>query len=485
MKVLIPSNFSLLSSTVPVDEAQMFTHRVYAIGDKVVYGNLLYQRLTAIDSFPAFDNKKTYIDGETSNSASVNYIFQKQTDFPTPAVDTANWQSVATSAWAINTVYAAGSAITYKGNTYVCISSHTSPAVENIKDWLSGQPYSYYTGGVCRYNGKYYRAVAWTNIYYNSIAPSTYYFWGMPVWADITNTILYPAYSSMHWMDISNQLWSGSILYSAGSSTIFNGIIYKALNNIVYPLPASDTVRWMVSATSLPTNTTDWQNLGAINRFRMFDQYLSTYTFFNGDIDVSITDVDFNAVYVGNLFADSVTISVIDNTTSAVVETKTIDLTYDCVDEFDYFFGDWMDYRIPTVKYERTSVYNNVSCQMNFNGDFIRVGIFSIGKSYFIGTEPWEPEIEALDFSTVIEDTATGEVYLSAGNELKVKSIDLWVDTNRMMATDNILKRVRGIPAIYYSSNENLDTYGFIRKKIEILKNPTKSLISIEIRELL
>jgi hypothetical protein len=115
----------------------------------------------------------------------------------------------------------------------------------------------------------------------------------------------------------------------------------------------------------------------------------------------------------------------------------------------------------------------------------VQVGIFVIGKSYFIGSEAWEAKLEALDFSTVIEDTATGEVFLQEGAELKVKSIDLWVDTSSMKTIDNVLQRAKGKPAVYISENENLDTYGFIRKKEETLKMPIKSLISIDIRELL
>lgn len=484
MKVLVPLNFTLLSSTVPIDEAPVFTHKIFNIGDKVVYANNIYKRLTGVDTFPIFDPKHIYIEGDTASYNTINYINKLGSYFESPITDTVHWQEAALRSYLPATAYTAGDVILYNMRFYLCITTHTSPAASTALAWVAYQGSSYYIGGICTYSGRTYRLL----ISYS--AGSLYSIINPPsapgIWQDITDTSMYPNTASTYWQDITDHEHNNKTFYTAGSCVVLDkAIAYKCIVDLAMPTPNSDTSRWQVAQTSLPTNTTDWENLGAANRFKMFDQYLSTYTFSNGNMEVSVTDVDFNALYAGNIFADSVTISVIDNTTAAVVETKTIDLTYDCVDIFDYFFGDWMEYRIPTIKYERTSVYNNVSCQLLFTGAFVRVGIFAIGKAYFIGDEVWEPEIEALDFSTIIEDTATGEVYLKPGNELKVKSIDLWVDTNRMPATDDILGRVRGMPAIYYGNNENLDTYGFIRKKIEILKGPVKSRISIEIRELL
>ena len=483
MKALVPGTFTLVSSTVPVNEAQIFTHRIYPIGEKVVFGNMLYERLTATDTYEAFNNRKWYKEGELCTDLGINYLFKKQILFDNPSIDTGNWLMLSVSDWALATLYTSGAVRTLKSRIYLCITDHISPSTDMIKDWLKWKESSYYTGGLCRYNNRYYKLKSGF-LSFNSASGS------IPtsrtdVWSDVTDITIFPSSASSYWVDITNHIWAGDIFYTASSVTIFESNVYKLINDLVLPAPASDFIRWTASQTSLPTNTTDWKSLGAVNRFKMFDEYFSTYTEFNGNIQVSITDVDFNAVFIGNIFADSVLIEVINNETSEVIESSLFDLTYDCVDIFDYFFGDWMDNRISTVIYSRASMYKDVSFQMTTSGDLCRVGIFVIGKYYFIGNEAWGASDEALLFHTVIEDTSTGELYIQKGNELGIKSIDLWVDTKSLPALNTILKRISGVPTVFISNNNYLTTYGFYRKKHNILSNPAKSLISIEIRELL
>ncbi|HEX5330787.1 hypothetical protein [Sulfuricurvum sp.] len=485
MKVLIPSNFTLVNSTIPVNEAQIFQHRIYSIGEKTVYGNGIYIRKTATDTFPAFDNKKWYVEGDKASFAGSNYLFQKKVMFLSPDADTANWEVVTVSAWSINTAYTVGQVRSKDAKTFLCIKSHTSPSINSVLDWSSGQASTYYTGGYCRFNNRYYKRISGFDAYKSASKATPDSSYAAKVWVDVSDVMLFPSSSSAYWIDITDQNWAGDIFYSSGAATFHNGVVYKAKNNIILPNPDTNSERWANSSTSIPTNKDDWTYAGATNRFRMFDQYITTYTESNEPLEISITDLDFNSIFIGNIFGDSVTIQVINNVDSSVVEESTIDLTYDCVDIMDYFLGDWMDYRLPSVKYDRTSVYSDVSATITFSGDLIQVGIFCIGKAYFIGTEVWDASIEALDFSSVVEDTATGEVYLQEGNELKVKSIDLWVETRSLYAIDQILKRAKGKPVVFLSKNENLDTYGFPRKKHEILKGPVKSIISLEVRELL
>lgn len=481
MKVLIPSTFTLVSSTVPIDEAPIFINKIYAIGNKVAFNDSLYERLTNIDTFVPFDNKKIYQNGETASFSSINYICNNYLAFSTPTVDTARWSAVTSSAYAYSHAYSVGNIALRDGRYYLCLTAHTSPSIDTITPWVYGKASALYAGGNCSYNGRYYgiKAPFLANTWGANVLP-TYLWW----WNDITSTMILPT-NSTYWADITDHIFLDTTLYTVGTVVNYSGSIYKCNLDSVMPNPNTDTSRWMVSASTLPTNTTDWKNLGALNRFKMFDQYLSTTTESNGNIQVSLTDINFNALYFGNIFADSITIQIINNSNASIVEDVSFDLSYDCVDEFDYFFGDWMDNRIPTLKYERTSVYNDVSIQITLIGQQIKSGIFIIGNSYFIGDEPWGVTIEALDFSTITEDATTGGIYLLKGNELKIKSYDLWVNTNQLLAVDNILQRVRGIPAFFYGKNENTNTYGYLRKKTEVLKNPTKSLVSIDIRELL
>lgn len=487
MKVLIPTAPTLLSSSVPINEYQAFQSRQYAVGERCVYGLGVYERKTQTDTFPTFLPGKIYNEGEKSSYNGINYICVKKIGFSTPIVGN-QWEQVTISPWSLGRNYINGEIINKvdAGNvhTYMCLKSHISPAVDTITGWSSGYSSSTYSGGYCRYNNRYYKKkIDWSsNSVYSVTSPTVASIYNQ--WVDVTDVIIYPSQASEYWIDITDHRWDENIFYRAEDITIYGTTCWKAKSDIAMPNPNVDTTRWVVVTSSLPTNTDDWIYVGATNRGRMFDSYLSTYTESVDGLSVSFSSDSFNCVYVGNVFSENITIDIRDQN-GVIIETKSADMTVDCVDILDYFIGDWMDHRLDNILFERNSVQKDVICTISFYGVITRVGIVAVGRTYFVGEEAWESSIEALDFSKVTEDTNTGAVYIEEGNELKVKSIDLWVDTSAMRSIDEVLRKAKGKPAVYVSENENITTYGYVRKKTEILKGPSKSLISLEIRELL
>jgi hypothetical protein len=349
MKVLIPDTFTLVSSTVPINEAPIFTNKIYTVGDLVTFNTGVYQRLTNIDTFVPFDSKKIYQNGDTASFSSVNYICNNYLPFSAPNIDTSRWSVVVSTAYAYSHAYSVGNVVSKGGRTYLCLTAHTSPDVNSILNWAVGAASSYYVGGLCLYNGEYYQlqysfAVNSTVSRNNPAIPYLY-----TPWRNVTSTMILPS-NSTYWADITDHTFLNTTFYTSGAVLNYSGALYKCILDSAMPAPNTDTSRWVVSASTLPTNTTDWKLIETTNRHKMFDQYFRTMTTYNGNIEITLTDINFNAIYLGNIFADSVLIEVINNDTSLTVETLDIDLTVDCVDIFDYFFGDWMNYRNPTVK---------------------------------------------------------------------------------------------------------------------------------------
>lgn len=492
MNVTIFSNFSVVSTNVSINDAPIFTRRIFSVGETCVYGKLIYQRLTESDTFDIFDPNTKVIpkEGDQITSGSMNYMCKAYLGFPAPYDDTVHWQSVANLPYEYDTYYASGQVVNRNGRIYLCLQNHTSPSIDKAVVWKKFQASTYYPDGISSYNARYFRLKKPFSAYStgSSTAPSQVLLGklissGNTYWEDITDSMIIPT-DSAYWADITDHTHDPYTFYAEGSALIVNAIIYRCIVPITLPDPSVDSDRWEVSETSLPTNTNDWKSLGAVNAWRMFDQYYSTYTENQGSIEVAITECDFNAIWFGKLYADSIQITIIDNVSAETVEYAEIDLTIDCVDALDYFIGNWMYKRRPTATYERTSVYDDVSAIIKIFGDTVRCGVLFPGKSFYIGDDTWGSDIDAIRSDTVIEDTDTLELTVQKGIELKLNSIKLEIETARLKTVDEILDEASGQPSVFYAGNENLISYALIKGK-KLSLQPSRSIINLETRSLL
>lgn len=214
-----------------------------------------------------------------------------------------------------------------------------------------------------------------------------------------------------------------------------------------------------------------WEFLGTTNRFKMFDQFSSTQTVNPEKIETSVTSIDSDGIYLGNLDAVKVTIKVIDNSDATIIEEITYELYPDILDWMDYFYGKWFDQRKKQIAYERTTLTRDISYLVTIDngvGDS-KCGIFLPGSLEEFGYAKLKVKLGIDDYSQNVKDTSTGATYIQKGNFAKVMGFDIFTPTETVERVYDMLTRLSGIPVVTAQNNFSLfNTYGYFQSS-EIL----------------
>ena len=272
-------------------------------------------------------------------------------------------------------------------------------------------------------------------------------------------------------------LWDSATSYSVGD------LVYLDTNHGEYQALTANT------DINPLDNPADWQWLGTTNRWRMFDQYLNTVTSTTGSIVVEIVPAYSNAIYLANLYCNSVTIEVIDNATSSIIETSTHDMVDDVVDWFDYFYGSWNDRRKTTLLYERATLTADVTLRITIDGGVgeVQCGLVVCGNSTKIGATLFDLQASALDFSKVVTDTNTGVTFLEKGNYAKTINADIFARTSSVDVVYRVLTQISGTPVVFIGGGEydTLSVFGFVQKFETAIKSSQETIIALEIQGLI
>lgn len=244
----------------------------------------------------------------------------------------------------------------------------------------------------------------------------------------------------------------------------------------------------LYDATTNPTG--EWKFLGTANRYKMFDQFLNTQTIDATSMVVEFANYGNMAIFIGNITGDSITIEVIDNATSTVIETFTQKLFPEIGDWLEYFYGTWLtDDRITSVLYERTTLTRNTNIKITLTGSgTVGIGIVLAGPVRVVGSTAWGFQVEALDYSTVVTDTSSGATYLSKGNVVKLITADIWCSTAQSEPAYNSLVLVSGTICVFYDEIADGSTqklFGFVKKVTQAYEGYCNTLIKVDLQGLI
>lgn len=233
------------------------------------------------------------------------------------------------------------------------------------------------------------------------------------------------------------------------------------------------------------TNPTDWKFLGTTNRWKLFDQYLNTQTVNAGSITFTLTSYDAQAIFIGNIDADSVQIQIKENYSGTIIEDVTYSLIPDPIDWLSYLYGSWLDERKRNIIYERTTLTRDVSIIVTATATTAKIGSFFTGYSNVIGATLWQFRASALDYSTVATDTQSGATFLQQGNYAKLLDATLFVNTSISDEIYSMLVAMRGIPIVFYDNPETTLVYGFIKTFDMNINGPAETRIDLKLQGLI
>lgn len=281
---------------------------------------------------------------------------------------------------------------------------------------------------------------------------------------------------------------AGIGLYAAGATyALGDYVIVLSTHHKYRSLQDGNIGQDPVTDSALPTPLW-WTDYGMDNRWRMFDQSITSQSTNADSIEVVVTPVGQivdSAVFL-NVSASSARVQVTDAVDGLVFD-QTYDLTADSgiLDWYDYFFA-------PIVRNQNLAVgglplYMSAVITLTLldAGATVACGAAVVGLSQNLGDSQYGAQLGIQDYSVKQVD-AFGNYTILERAFSKRGLFDLWVPAEYTSELQRLLEKYRATPIIYIGTDVHAATvfYGFYKDFTINIRYMEVSVCSLEIEGL-
>lgn len=237
-------------------------------------------------------------------------------------------------------------------------------------------------------------------------------------------------------------VWSSTTTYAVGDK-VLDLTTHKIFSSSV----ASNT-------NHPPPDINYWVDNGYDNRWRMFDQSVSSQTSVNGSLTINVVPMSrFDSIVGLNADASSVTVKVIDPTAGLVFSRNMMMVNYAGINNWYAYFFTPMTRITDFVIDDIPPVYSNASITVSFNStSATKIGTLIIGLSKTLGISEWGTKLGIVDYSVKTVD-AFGGYTIVPRNFSKRADLSVQVPTDQVDDVFTTLASYRSVPIIYMGSN--------------------------------
>ena len=279
--------------------------------------------------------------------------------------------------------------------------------------------------------------------------------------------------------------WNAATSYTIGTRVMraVSGV-HKNFENLIAGVDA--TLPELATTGATPR----WLDLGATNRWAMFDSKVGTVSSASLDLTTVLTPGSISGVAALNLTGNSLQIKMKDAVGGSVVYDRTIELDGTIILSFyDWFFEDYQQlsditltdlpsqYQNPEVTFKLTAPSGTVSC-----------GTYTLGKSYTLGLSQYGATVGIISYSVKSTDVFGNTTVVKRQNS-KRNNLKLMTDKSLFNRTYKLLAELDSIPCVYIGAEalgyEPMIVYGFWKDFSIDVSYPTMNLTNIEIEGLI
>jgi hypothetical protein len=271
-------------------------------------------------------------------------------------------------------------------------------------------------------------------------------------------------------------------LWSAGTYTLGTRRIYA--HKIYEVIVASTTSQPDVGAVAAPPQ---WLDLGATNRYKMFDSVISTQTSQTGTIVVTVLPAQItNAVAFFGLVGNTINVTVTDPVEGVVYnQTKSLQDNTFIVDWYLYYFEGF--YQKEDAVFDDLPSYINASITVTVNAGAgtAKIGEMVMGRQQTLGVSNFGTSVSIQDYSVKTTDQF-GNVVIVQRAFSKRADYDVTVETPLVSAVQKLLADIRTTPTVFIGDDDKPETvvYGFYKQFNIVISTPSISDCSIEVEGL-
>lgn len=202
-----------------------------------------------------------------------------------------------------------------------------------------------------------------------------------------------------------------------------------------------------------PPNATFWVDTGSSNRWKMFDQSITSQTQQEDNVIVAISPNSRLDSLVGlNINAYSITVNVVDPTYGNVYNRTLILTSTVGIDNWYSYFYEPIDTINDFILNDLSITYPSATITVCFNGSNVGVGGLISGLSKDIGITEWGAKVGIIDYSLKTRN-AFGDYIVTLRNFSKRADFSVQVPTSNVSAVQNLLASYRGTPIVFLGNN--------------------------------
>lgn len=289
--------------------------------------------------------------------------------------------------------------------------------------------------------------------------------------------------------DSTEDEWSSSTTYATGAVVKVSEIDGET------PIPVTPVYEYESLADGNtdnwpPDNPDKWMEIGAENKWKMFDGYTNTETENDDDIEVTITANGSDCVGIFGIYGETVTIRLIR--AEEVLKEEVFDLrTYIPESGWYHWLYDYMDYGINRILWDFAKYSSGATLEIVIAArvGVAKCGMVVIGNARDLGITKYDAKIGIDDYSVKSTDDF-GRTYLNQGAFADRADVTMWLQNRNVDYVHRQLSAVRGTPAVFDLNNEGTEyqamaIYGFFQNFDITIPGPIRSQCSLEIKGLI
>lgn len=252
--------------------------------------------------------------------------------------------------------------------------------------------------------------------------------------------------------------WSGATAYTVGVR-----VILVSTHKIYECLVANTNFSPDVNLTG---TTPKWLQIGATNKWDMFDQSVQSQTANTTTINVTIQPTQrVDSIVLLNVAAYTVQIKMTDVTDGLVYDKTTILASYSGIDDWYSYFYEPVVRRTDFIANDLPP-YTNATIQviLTETGGTVYCGGLIVGQQTFIGNTQYGSAVGIQDYSLKTQD-AFGNYSILQRAFRKTGSFQIELASNYTDQLMALLTSLRAIPIIYSGSSDfsSMIIYGFYK----------------------
>lgn len=269
--------------------------------------------------------------------------------------------------------------------------------------------------------------------------------------------------------------WSAATAYAVGGKAMYNHRNYEALVAHTGANPETDT-----------SDPPKWLDLGANNRWRMFDDKVGSLTEQTGSIAVELQPgAVINSVALFNLLGRSATVTLTDPVDGIVYQRSVSLVDAGVSDWYEWFFlpiGRQTDFVLLDLPAYGTAA---LSVTIDNASDTAAVGHLVMGRQAELGVAVYGSGVGITDYSRKETDTFGNSVVVERSFSKRAE-FDVVLDTPQIGRVQRLLASLRAQPVVWIGAEgyESTFLFGYYRDFQISISGPSVSDATITVEGL-